>query len=161
MLARLRDAHHAAVLVVAVVQRDPRRDTVAGLHAEVEVVLVKVLPPRARRLEIEHRLYGQRLLADQRLQHLADPSVEQVPTRDRADRMFGVQVRHHHARVERERIVDVVGDLPVRLDLAQARDRAVGVRVHEGIPDRCDLVRGQQTAGDAEAISIERRLHCR
>ena len=48
---------HTAVRLIAAVEREPRRHAGAGLHPQIELILVQRLPPRTRRFEVEHRLH--------------------------------------------------------------------------------------------------------
>ncbi|HJR80749.1 MAG TPA: hypothetical protein VJ821_11800 [Anaerolineales bacterium] len=61
--------HHlqTAVRLVTGIEREPSRQTGARLNAQIEVVLMQCLSPRARRFEIEHGLDGEGFNAEQRL----------------------------------------------------------------------------------------------
>ena len=73
------DRHpHRAVQLVAVVDRDPGAAEGIGVGRDVVGVLVPALPRLARRLEEEHRLQGQHVRPDQRLEDVEHPRVEQV-----------------------------------------------------------------------------------
>ena len=94
-----RDHPHAAVVLVAGVERQPRRHAGPGLHAQVEVVLVQGLPARAGRLEVQHRLHGVGLASEQARQPGVDARVEQPA---QAEVVPAVHV--DQPRVARERV---------------------------------------------------------
>src|SRR5919197_5328636 len=96
-----REHLETAVLLVARLERHPRRDARPRLYAQVVLVLVHRLASRSRRLEVQHRLHGERLEpAQQRRQRVRKPRLEQPIERDPVP-----PVHVDHARIALQRVV--------------------------------------------------------
>ncbi len=135
--------HHlqAAVLLVRRVQGQPGGHARAGLRAEVILVLMERLPARAGRLEVEHRLHRQRLLAQQGGEAPIQPGVQEPAE---ADRVPPVHV--DHARVAAEGVV------AAWIDAAEVARIGAGLaQRHVVIAQGSDLVRTEETADERVA----------
>ena len=123
---------------------------------------MEILAARAGRLEVEHRLHGERALTHQLGQDAFDPAVEHVAHRQRSDGEVGVLMRVNHARIERERVGPVVLAIAAvvarELHFAQAGHRAVLVLLHESVANDGGLFAREQAAGNDEPIAVERVL---
>ena len=138
-----------AVFVVALIDRQPRRDAGAGFDAQIIVVLMQRLAARARGLEVEHRLRQQRLFADQLIEDRADVRIQRCAHRERADGQLALLVGMHHARKTVQRIAAILFRIP------ETFDRAEFAGLREGVANFGDLLRRIHTLYDHKAVALE------
>ncbi len=150
VVASLRHQHHAAVVLVAAVNREPRGQAGAGLDAKVEVVLVEVLPAAAGRLEVEHALRRQRCLAHQGGQRPLDAFIKHVSHGQQADGSVHMLVWVHHARITRQRVCNVGRHRRLQPSFREPRHRTIRRGGHECVSDFINL---RATAGHARRRS--------
>ena len=146
---------HGAVFFVAVVDGDPGGHTGTGLDAEVEVVLVEVLPAGAGGFEVEHGLGRDGLVGEEIGEAVFEAFVEEVAEGEGADVFVGMAVGVHHAGIAGEGVVGVVGGDIFAGGFGEAGDGPVGVLGHEGFADFGDFGFGEESAFDVVAVAVE------
>ena len=96
--------------LVAAIDRHPGGDTGAGVDAQIELILMQRLAAGARRLEVEHRLYGVGLAPEDVRHPLVEAGVNHPFQAD-----FVKAMRLHHARILRQRIAVYHGVVRFRI----------------------------------------------
>lgn len=143
----------AAVFFITIVKRHPGGDASSGLDAKVELILVQSLAARASRFEIQHRLDGQRLFAQQQPEYSAQARVnhpvetELIPT-----------VHVDEARITFQRVIALH---IYAAEVAWIRPVAPHIHIMLSVPRH--LIFCEQTGnGDAAAIpkALYINLHC-
>ena len=152
----LGDDGHGAVLFIAIIDGDPGGEAGAGGDAEVEIVLVEVLPAGAGGLEVEHGLGGHGFFAEEIAEDIGDAFVEQVFVGEGSDGEVGAAMGVHHAGVVGEGIGGGVASGSA-LGFGETCDGAVGVLLHEGFADFANFIGREELAGDVIALGLEVR----
>jgi hypothetical protein len=133
---------HAAVFLIAIIQRQPRRHARSRLHAQIVVVLMQRLAARPRRFEVEHRLYGKRFPAQESRQRTVDARIQHP-----AQRQLIPTVHVNHARVHLERISFMGGDAG-----EIARIAAVAAQSHVVLSEGFHFFARKQLPNDCVAV---------